>query len=88
MTVLSVQKHTLTLGAGVNTTQADLTGTPASDTSNCVPFTMTRITAISSNNPDAFSDYLVNTDFVILRPALLAGEGPAGDLCNDLVPQF
>ena len=23
-----------------------------------------------------------------IQPALLAGEGPAGDLCNDLVPQF
>jgi len=47
---------------------ANLTGTPATDTSDCVPFTMTRVTTISSNNADSFTDYLVNTDFVSGSP--------------------
>ena len=62
MTVLSVQKHTVTLAAAASSGTANLTGSPT--LANCVPFITTRVTAVSSQNDDEFQDYTVTADFL------------------------
>jgi len=64
--VLSVEKHTLTLAAAGSTVSEDLDDAP--DITNCVPFVTSRITAISSSNPDEFQHYTLGVDFVSGTP--------------------
>ena len=67
MTVLSIQKHTLVLGAGINDVSANLTGTPATSTASCVPFAMTRVGVVAPTN-DQLGNYMARVHFVAGSP--------------------
>ena len=66
MTVLSVQKHTITIASGNASAQADLTGGPV--LANCVPFFSTRVSSVSTNGANDVDEYAVSVDFVAGAP--------------------
>ena len=65
--VLSVQKHTITLTGGTSSDTAALTGDPASDTGNCVPFVTTRVTT-AHGTPAQHRAYEVSVEFTGSSP--------------------
>jgi len=65
--VLSVQRHSITLASGVGSNTADLTGTPATDTSDCIPFVTARVST-PMTNADEHRGYAVDAYFTAGSP--------------------
>jgi len=85
--VLSVQKHTITLTAGTSSDTAALTGNPASDTGNCVPFVTTRVTDPHAT-PDQHRAYQVSVSFTGSSPNInvqCETDGTGGETGREVV---